>query len=88
MASRHNYPASAEKSKNAIAVKQCRDRQKEREKERETRIEHLKTDNQAKTNNINAMKAQLSSLQNIFEAHNVACGGSFGRDSQLNEFFK
>ena len=86
MTSKQDQPL--ERSKNAIAVKQCRERQKEREKERQNMIGHLKVDNQRMKNNINAMEAQLSSLQNIFQAHNVASGGAFSQDSQMKEFFK
>ena len=82
-----NFPQT-EKSRNAIAVQQCRDRKKKKEKETEEKIESLKDDNQRLRTNISAMEAEMRSLQNIFEAHDVASGGLFGQDSELKEFFK
>jgi len=77
-----------EKSKNAIAVKLCRDRKKEQEKERENKIEYFKIDNQKTRTNIAAMEAQYNTLQTIFKAHNVASGGLFGQDPKTKEYFK
>ena len=77
-----------EKSKNAIAVKLCRDRKKEVAKERVSKIEYFKKDNQERKTNITAMGAQLGTLNTIFEAHNKASGGLFGQDPKLKEYFK
>ena len=69
-------------------MRECRERKKEKEKEREKKMEHLKDDNQRLRTNISAMEAQMSALQNIFEAHNEASGGRFGQDLELKQYFK
>ena len=85
MASRQHYSASsanshpAGKSKNAIAVQKCRDRQKEVVKERQKDIDDFKAKNQRLETNIEAMKAEFSFMKEIIEAHNV---------EELKEFFK
>ena len=87
-----NCPASnsspTEKSKNAVAVRECRERKKEKEKEREKKREHLKDENQRLRTNISAMEAEMSALQNIFETHNEASGGRFSQDAELKQYFK
>lgn len=83
MAARHNCPANsptADKSKNAIAVQQWRERKKEEEKKIENGIEHYKADNQRLRNSMNEMEAQMSLLREIFDGvgGGVGCGGGDG----------